>query len=201
MTCAPHSQPTGFRWARGILRRASLARGPGKEGRGGLSGAGSCQPESVAKTLAEYSARMCAAGYTRRHGYPARAPSRAPRRRPARARSFLARIKRPRLVAAWPRRGQAEPEARPPLVRCDADALIGKLLEARNTTKRDKKVSLTENEVRGLCQAARDIIINQPVRRRARIGPPSPRAPPAGVGTRRATSRAIAGAPRARGAD
>ena len=46
---------------------------------------------------------------------------------------------------------------------CDADALIGKLLEARNTTKRDKKVSLTENEVRGLCQAARDIIINQPV--------------------------------------
>ena len=46
---------------------------------------------------------------------------------------------------------------------CDADALIGKLLEARNTTKRDKKVSLTENEVRGLCQAARDIIITQPV--------------------------------------
>ena len=134
-------------------------------------------------------------------GCPARAPSRAPRRRPARARSFLARIKRPRLVAAWPRRGPAEPEGRPPLVRCDADALIGKLLEARNTTKRDKKVSLTENEVRGLCQAARDIIINQPVRRRARIGPPSPRAPPAGVGTRRATSREIAGTPRARGAD
>ena len=50
---------------------------------------------------------------------------------------------------------------------CDADALIGKLLEARNTTKRDKKVSLTENEVRGLCQAARDIIINQPVRTRS----------------------------------
>ena len=47
---------------------------------------------------------------------------------------------------------------------CDADALIGKLLEVRNSTKRDKKVALTENEVRGLCQAARDIIINQPVR-------------------------------------
>ena len=47
---------------------------------------------------------------------------------------------------------------------CDADALIGKLLEARNSTKRDKKVALTENEVRGLCQASRDIIINQPVR-------------------------------------
>ena len=52
---------------------------------------------------------------------------------------------------------------------CDADALIGKLLEARNSTKRDKKVALTENEVRGLCQAARDIIINQPVRGASRM--------------------------------
>lgn len=56
-------------------------------------------------------------------------------------------------------RGEACPAAM-----CDADALIGKLLEVRNSTKRDKKVALTENEVRGLCQAARDIIINQPVR-------------------------------------
>jgi serine/threonine-protein phosphatase PP1 catalytic subunit len=54
-------------------------------------------------------------------------------------------------------RGEACPAAM-----CDADALIGKLLEVRNSTKRDKKVALTENEVRGLCQAARDIIINQP---------------------------------------
>ena len=56
---------------------------------------------------------------------------------------------------------------------CDADAIIGKLLEVRNSTKRDKKVALTENEVRGLCQAARDIIINQPVRGPSRPTQPS----------------------------
>ena len=65
---------------------------------------------------------------------------------------------------AAPRRGKrGGPGERDPAM-CDADALIGKLLEARNSTKRDKKVALTENEVRGLCQASRDIIINQPVR-------------------------------------
>ena len=69
---------------------------------------------------------------------------------------------------AAPRRGKRGGPGERVSAMCDADALIGKLLEARNSTKRDKKVALTENEVRGLCQASRDIIINQPVRAESR---------------------------------
>lgn len=75
------------------------------------------------------------------------------------AKPLLRRKKQPRAAASGAVAARAGTAAM-----CDADALIGKLLEARNSTKRDKKVALTENEVRGLCQASRDIIINQPVR-------------------------------------
>ena len=74
----------------------------------------------------------------------------------------LATKKQPRVAASGAVAASGFRERVP--IMCDADALIGKLLEARNSTKRDKKVALTENEVRGLCQASRDIIINQPVR-------------------------------------
>ena len=44
----------------------------------------------------------------------------------------------------------------------DVDKVIDRLLEVKNS-KTQKQVNLTENEVRGLCNKAREIFINQPI--------------------------------------
>mmetsp|Transcript_3252 Transcript_3252/g.2804 ORF Transcript_3252/g.2804 Transcript_3252/m.2804 type:complete len:249 (-) Transcript_3252:983-1729(-) len=44
----------------------------------------------------------------------------------------------------------------------DVDKVIDRLLEVKNN-KTQKQVNLTENEVRGLCNKAREIFINQPI--------------------------------------
>ena len=44
----------------------------------------------------------------------------------------------------------------------DIDIIIDKLLSVRGS-KPGKLVSLTENEIRGLCLKSRDIFINQPI--------------------------------------
>jgi serine/threonine-protein phosphatase PP1 catalytic subunit len=44
----------------------------------------------------------------------------------------------------------------------DVDVIIEKLLEVKNC-KPGKQVNLTENEITGLCNKAREIFISQPI--------------------------------------
>ena len=44
----------------------------------------------------------------------------------------------------------------------DVDKIISKLLEVRGS-KPGKQVNLTENEIKGLCNKAREIFISQPI--------------------------------------